>query len=106
MWLMLQQDQPDDFVIASGEAHTVREFASQAFGHVDLDWEKYVEIDPNYYRPAEADYLMGNPSKAEGAIGWKGGTGFQELVELMVDADIQQLEDEMSGRLVRQDRDH
>lgn len=106
MWLMLQQEAPDDFVIASGEAHTVREFAQKAFAHADLDWEKFVEIDPNYYRPAEVDYLMGDPSKAERVLGWRARTTFEELVKLMVEADVQLLEDELSGRLVRQDRDH
>ncbi|HYN37153.1 MAG TPA: GDP-mannose 4,6-dehydratase [Actinomycetota bacterium] len=106
MWLMLQQETPDDFVIASGEAHTVREFAQKAFAHADLDWEQYVEIDPNYYRPAEVDYLMGDPSKAERVFGWRARTRFDELVKLMVEADVQLLEDELSGRLVRQDRDH
>ena len=106
MWLMLQQEAPDDFVIASGEAHTVREFAQKAFAYADLDWEQYVEIDPNYYRPAEVDYLMGDPSKAERVFGWRARTSFEELVKLMIDADVQLLEDELSGRLVRQDRDH
>ena len=106
MWLMLQQDEPDDFVIATGEAHTVREFAELAFGHVDLDWEKYVEVDPRYYRPAEVDYLMGDYSKAKSVLGWEPRTRFARLVPLMVDADIALLEDELSGRLVRTDRDH
>ena len=106
MWLMLQQDAPDDFVIASGETHSVREFAERAFAHVNMDWEEFVEIDPNYYRPAEVDLLMGDPAKAERILGWKARTSFEELVRLMVEADIQLLDDEMSGRLVRQDRDH
>jgi GDPmannose 4,6-dehydratase len=106
MWLMLQQDSPDDFVIATGEAHTVREFAELAFGRVDLNWEDYVEIDPRYYRPSEVDYLMGDASKAKNAFGWTSRTSFDELVRIMVDADVQLLEDELSGRLVRQDRDH
>ena len=106
MWMMLQQDTPDDFVIATGEAHTVREFAELAFGRVDLKWEDYVEIDPRYYRPAEVDYLMGDASKAKTALGWNPQTSFEELVSIMVDADVQLLEDELSGRLVRQDRDH
>lgn len=104
--MMLQQDTPDDFVIATGEAHTVREFAELAFGRVDLKWEDYVEIDPRYYRPAEVDYLMGDASKAKTALGWNPQTSFEELVSIMVDADVQLLEDELSGRLVRQDRDH
>jgi GDPmannose 4,6-dehydratase len=106
MWLMLQQDEPGDFVIATGEDHSVREFAELAFAHADLDWRKHVEIDPNYYRPAEVDRLRGDPSKAETLLGWRTKTTFAELVEIMVKADIQLLEDELSGRLVRQDRDH
>lgn len=106
MWLMLQQDAPDDFVIATGEAHTVREFAELAFGRVDLNWEDYVEIDPSYYRPSEVDYLLGDATKAKNAFGWSPRTSFEELVRIMVDADVQLLEDELSGRLVRQDRDH
>ncbi|MDQ4096158.1 MAG: GDP-mannose 4,6-dehydratase, partial [Actinomycetota bacterium] len=106
MWLMLQQDEPDDFVIATGTAHSVREFAQLAFGHVDMDYERYVEIDPAYRRPAEVDFLMGDASKARRVLGWKPKTTFEELVPLMVDADVQLLEDELSGRLVRQDRDH
>ncbi|CAN5228494.1 GDP-mannose 4,6-dehydratase [soil metagenome] len=106
MWLMLQHETPDDFVIASGEAHSVREFAQRAFEHAGLDSERHVKIDPRYYRPAEVDHLMGDPSKALRVLGWKPRTGFEELIELMVDADIQLLDDELSGRLVSQDRDH
>jgi GDPmannose 4,6-dehydratase len=106
MWQMLQQDDPDDYVIATGEAHTPREFAELAFDHAGLDWERYVEVDPQYFRPAEVDDLLGDPSKAKRAFGWEPRTGFTELVRLMVDADVALLEDELSGRLVRQDRDH
>jgi GDPmannose 4,6-dehydratase len=106
MWLMMQQESPADYVIATGEDHSVREFAELAFAHADLDWRKHVEIDPNYYRPAEVDHLRGDSSKAKAALGWEPKTSFNELVEIMVDADIQLLEDELSGRLVRQDRDH
>jgi GDPmannose 4,6-dehydratase len=106
MWLMLQQEEPDDFVIATGEAHTVREFAELAFSHAGLDWERYVEIDPRYYRPAEVDHLCGDASKARSELGWEPKVRFAELVRLMVDADTQLLEDELAGRLVRQDRDH
>ncbi|MDQ4142717.1 MAG: GDP-mannose 4,6-dehydratase [Actinomycetota bacterium] len=106
MWLMLQQDEPEDFVIASGQAHSVREFAQLAFSHADLDYERYVEIDPAYRRPAEVDFLMGDAAKAREAFGWRPRTSFEELVRLMVDADVALLEDELSGRLVRQDRDH
>lgn len=103
--MMLQRDEPDDFVIATGEAHSVREFCELAFGHAGLDWEKHVEVDPNYFRPAEVDYLLGDPSKASSVLGWKARTSFEELARLMVDADIKQLDDELSGRLVREDRD-
>ena len=105
MWLMLQQDQPDDYVIATGEAHSVREFVQLAFDHVGMDWEKYVEIDPRYFRPSEVDYLLGDPSKAKKQLGWEPKTTFADLTRLMVDADIQQLQDELEGRLVRLDRD-
>ena len=106
MWLMLQHDEPLDLVIATGESHSVREFVELAFAHVGLDWEKHVEIDPNYYRPAEVPELLGDPSRAVATIGWKPKVRFEELVRIMVDADVQLLDDELSGRLVRQDRDH
>jgi GDPmannose 4,6-dehydratase len=106
MWLMLQQDEPDDFVIATGESHTVREFCELAFAHAGLDWEPHVEIDPHYYRPAEVNHLLGDPTKVRTKLGWSARTTFEELARLMVDADIQLLDDELSGRLVRQDRDH
>jgi UDP-glucose 4-epimerase len=99
-------DEPADLVIATGEAHTVREFCERAFAHAELgDWERYVEIDPRYYRPAEVDYLLGDSSKAREVLGWEPKTSFEELVRIMVDADVQLLDDELSGRLVRQDRD-
>jgi GDPmannose 4,6-dehydratase len=106
MWMMLANDEPHDFVIATGESHTVREFAQKAFAHADLDWEKFVEVDPGYYRPAEVDHLQGDPSKAKEMLGWEPKTSFDELVQLMVDADVQLLQDELEGKLVRQDRDH
>jgi GDPmannose 4,6-dehydratase len=106
MWMMLQHDEPLDLVIATGETHSVQEFAAAAFGHAGLDWGKYVEVDPNYYRPAEVDELCGDASRAKATIGWEPKVRFSELVTIMVDADIQLLDDEMSGRLVRQDRDH
>ena len=106
MWIMLQHDEPDDFVIATGEAHSVREFCELAFARADLEWERYVEIDPRYYRPTEVDHLCGDASKAKQVLGWEPKTRFEELVRIMVDADIQLLDDELSGRLVRQDRDH
>ena len=104
MWLMLQRDEPEDFVIASGESHSVREFVELAFGRVGLDWERYVTIDPRYFRPAEVESLCGDVSKARAELGWQARTGFKELVALMVDDDIRLLEDELSGRLVRVDR--
>ena len=88
MWRMLQQDTPDDFVIATGETHSVREFLEEAFSHAGLDWRKYVEIDPRYFRPSEVDLLIGDASKAKRILGWEPTVGFQALVRLMVDADI------------------
>ena len=87
MWKMLQQDTPDDYVIATGESHSVREFLELAFARVGLDWRDYVELDPRYLRPSEVDLLVGDPSKAERVLGWKASTGFEELVHIMVDAD-------------------
>ena len=106
MWLMLQHDEPLDLVIATGESHTVREFAQLAFAHVDLEWERYVEIDPRYYRPSEVDSLRGDARTATEILGWQPRTSFEELVRIMVDGDVQLLDDELSGRLVGQDRDH
>ena len=105
MWLMLQQDEPDDFVIATGENHSVGEFCDAAFSHAGLDWRDHVEHDPNYHRPAEVDDLRGDASKAERVLGWTATTKFDRLAKLMVDGDIAQLEDQLSGRLVSQDRD-
>jgi GDPmannose 4,6-dehydratase len=105
MWMMLQHHEAGDFVIATGESHSVREFAELAFAHVGLDWQRYVEIDPRYYRPAEVDFLMGDASRARRVLGWQPRTTFPELVTLMVDADVRLLEDELSGRLVGADRD-
>jgi GDPmannose 4,6-dehydratase len=87
MWLMLQQESPDDYVVATGETHSVREFLAEAFSHVGLDWEDYVEIDPKYYRPAEVDLLVGDGSKTRTTLGWEPTTHFKDLVQLMVDAD-------------------
>ena len=98
MWLMVQQDQPDDYVIATNETHSVREFLEAAFSHMGLNWEKYVEIDPNYYRPAEVDILVGDYSKAKRLLGWAPRTKFPDLVKLMVDADVQLLKEERDGR--------
>lgn len=88
MWLMLQQEQPDDYVIATGEAHSVREFLEEAFAYAGLDWRDYVEIDPKYYRPSEVDLLVGDASKANRTMGWQPTTTFKSLVSLMVDADM------------------
>ena len=88
MWLMLQQGEPDDYVIATGETHSVRELAEIAFQRVGLDWQDYVETDPQYYRPAEVDFLVGDYSKAKERLGWEPRVNFRELVEMMVDADL------------------
>jgi len=98
MWLMLHQDKPDDYVIATNETHSVREFLEIAFGHVGLKWEKYVEIDPNYYRPAEVDLLVGDYSKAKRILNWEPKTKFLDLVKLMVEADIQILKELREGK--------
>lgn len=91
MWLMLQQDKPDDYVIATGEAHSVEEFVVAAFEYAGLDWREYVEIDPIYYRPAEVDLLTGATTKAKFELGWEAKTKFSELVRILVDADIKLL---------------
>lgn len=89
MWLMLQQNEPDDYVIATGKAYSVRDFLEEAFSYVGLDWKDYVEIDPRYYRPSEVDILIGDSSKAKEKLGWEAKTKFKELVKIMVDADIE-----------------
>lgn len=91
-WLILQQDEPDDYVIATGETHTVREFCERAFGRVGLNYEDYVEVDPRYYRPTEVDLLIGDPSRAEKKLDWKPKVTFEGLVDMMVDADVEQVE--------------
>ncbi len=91
MWMMLQQERPDDYVVATGETHSVREFVSQAFACVDLDYERYVVIDPRFYRPAEVDLLIGDPAKAQRTLGWATKIGFAALVERMVRADFDRL---------------
>ncbi len=88
MWRMLQADEPDDFVLATNETHTVREFVEAAFGHVDLDWQEFVKYDARYERPAEVDLLIGDPAKAKAKLGWEPTTRFAELVKIMVDADL------------------
>ena len=87
MWLMLQRDVPDDYVIATGETHTIRELLDVAFEHVGLNWRQYVRVDPRYYRPTEVDILLGDASKAERLLGWKPKTKFRELIKLMVDSE-------------------
>jgi len=91
MWLMLQQNQPDDYVIATGESHSVRELVELAFDHVKLDWKRYVRLDPKFLRPAEVDHLIGDASKARAALGWRPDVDFAGLVRMMVDADLNRL---------------
>lgn len=97
MWLMLQQEKPDDYVIATGETHSVREFLEEAFKYAGLDYKKYVEFDPRYLRPAEVDVLIGDSSKAKRKLGWKPRTSFKELVKIMVDADAEELNRKLKG---------
>ncbi len=99
MWLMLQQDTADDYVVATNETHSIKEFLDVAFGHAGLDWKKHVEIDPRYYRPAEVDLLIGDYSKAKKQLGWEPKTKFVDLAKLMVDADIKLLKDHREGRI-------
>jgi GDPmannose 4,6-dehydratase len=91
MWRMLQQPEPDDYVVATGENHTVRELVEIAFSHVGLDWRQFVQLDPNLLRPAEVELLIGDPAKARARLGWQPKVGFAELVRMMVDADIQRV---------------
>ena len=88
MWLMLQQERPDDYVIATNETHTVQEFVELAFARADLDWKQYVKIDKKFMRPAEVDLLIGDPLKAKKTLGWEPKTSFKELVHMMVDSDL------------------
>jgi len=97
MWLMLQQDRPDDYVIGTGEAHTVREFVELAFASADMDWREYVDVDPRYFRPAEVDYLCADASKANRILKWEPTVTFIELIRIMVDADIRELEARLKG---------
>ncbi len=96
MWMMLQQDQPDDYVIATGETHSVQELVEVAFGHVGLDWHDYVRQDPRFMRPAEVDLLVGDASKAGKRLGWEPRVRFEELIKMMVDADLATLKAQMS----------
>lgn len=98
MWLMLQQPEGDDYVVATGETHSVREFLEVAFEHVGLNWQDYVEIDPRYFRPAEVELLIGDASKAREKLKWEPKTTFVELTKLMVDADVLALQDELAGK--------
>jgi GDPmannose 4,6-dehydratase len=88
MWMMLQQEKPDDYVIATGETNSVKDFLQLAFDYVGLNWQNYVEIDPKYFRPAEVDLLIGDSSKAKQKLGWEPKVKFDSLVKMMVDADI------------------
>jgi GDPmannose 4,6-dehydratase len=105
MWLMLQQAQPDDYVVATGESHSVEEFVREAFDHVGLDWQKYVEIDPRYFRPSEVDSLQGDATKARRVLGWEPTVSFQQLVQKMVDHDMNLAAQEVllanAGHMVR-----
>jgi GDPmannose 4,6-dehydratase len=92
MWRMLQQDQPDDYVLATHETHTVQEFVEAAFAHAGLDWHQHVKYDAQYERPAEVDLLIGDPSKAHAKLGWAPTTKFTDLVKIMVDADLAKLD--------------
>jgi GDPmannose 4,6-dehydratase len=100
MWLMLQQPKGDDFVIATGESATVRQFAEVAFSRANLDWQKYVKIDKRYLRPSEVDSLVGDASKAQKVLGWKPKTNWKKLAEIMVDADVKLLDDKLSGKRI------
>ncbi|WP_306190280.1 GDP-mannose 4,6-dehydratase [Streptomyces sp. MK5] len=104
MWRMLQRDVPDDYVVATGEAATVRQFLEVAFSHAGLDWTEFVRYDPKYERPSEVDALIGDASKAEELLGWKPSVRVRELARIMVDADVARLEAELAGTAVRVDR--
>jgi GDPmannose 4,6-dehydratase len=101
MWLMLQTDEPDDYVVATGETHSVREFLDLAFTRAGLDWREHVETDPRYLRPAEVDLLLGDASKARERLGWEPKVSFERLVEIMVDADLAALGDQLAGKVDR-----
>jgi GDPmannose 4,6-dehydratase len=98
MWLIMNAEEPDDYVVATGETHSVREFLQQSFGYLDLDWEKYVEIDPRYFRPAEVDWLLGDASKVRQKLGWEPKVTFAELVKLMTDHDLELAKQEAEAR--------
>jgi GDPmannose 4,6-dehydratase len=98
MWLMLQQPEPEDFVIATGEKHSVRELVQAAFGHVRLDWQQHVEVDPALFRPAEVNTLRGDASKARRKLGWAPTVSFEQLIAMMVDADLERVRREIESR--------
>ena len=98
MWAMLQQDEPDTYVVATGRTTTVRDMCRIAFEHVGLDYEKYVVVDPKFYRPAEVDILLGNPAKAKAKLGWEAKTSLEQLITMMVDADLLRVENELAAR--------
>ena len=98
MWLMLQQDEPGDYVIATGESHSVREFVEAVFGRLGLDWQEYVEIDPRYFRPAEVDFLQGDSSKASRVLGWQPKVTFDQLVDRMIAHDLELAKQERTLR--------
>jgi GDPmannose 4,6-dehydratase len=104
MWRMLQHEQPDDYVLATNETHTVLEFVEKAFGHADLDWERYVRYDARYERPAEVDHLIGNPAKAKKQLDWEPSVKFERLVQLMVEADLEMVQAQLEGRIPQEDR--
>lgn len=97
MWLMLQQDEPDDFIVGTGETHTVQEFCEIAFDQAGLNWEKYVVVDPQFYRPAEVDLLLSDPTKAKTKLGWEPEVSFDRLVRMMVDEDVRQLKHKLTS---------
>jgi GDPmannose 4,6-dehydratase len=99
MWLMLQHKKPEDYVIATGETHSVKEFLEESFKYAGLDWKKHVKIDPKYFRPAEVDLLIGDASKARRELKWKPKVTFKELVKIMVDADEADLQRKLSGEV-------
>jgi GDPmannose 4,6-dehydratase len=98
MWMIMNAEEPDDYVVATGETHSVREFLEQTFGYLDLEWEKYVEIDPRYFRPAEVDLLLGDASKVREKLGWEPKVTFDDLVKLMTDHDLQLAKQEAEAR--------
>ena len=100
MWLMLQQHEPHDYVIATGESHSVREFLEAAFERVDLKWQDHVEIDSRYFRPSEVDHLLGDATRARKELGWRPQKTFQELAAMMVDADLEMAQHPPAGSII------